>query len=210
MTRTNREMVPKFFPSQAFWALASVSKSNVKARKDAASFVLNSAKKNQQADREQKELYSQFPSFCDQLIKLCHFMPNDKVRCCFNPPPPALASPPSTEHLIVKMTCFPALAIVALHLSTSFHHHPPEVESCIGCQQGARHGGCKVWRQRIPSPYHCISNFHYQHHSGTSTSWEHRISALHHLGFLNTPPPPAPLPGPPTHTNSGPLHFQGT
>ena len=57
-----------------------MSKSNVKARKDAASNILTTAKKHQQADREQKELYTQFPAFCDQLIKLCHFMPNDKVR----------------------------------------------------------------------------------------------------------------------------------
>ena len=66
---------------QAFWALASVSKSNVKARKDAASSILMTAKKHQQADREQQKLYTQFPAFCDQLIKLCHFMPSDKVRC---------------------------------------------------------------------------------------------------------------------------------
>ena len=66
---------------QAFWALASVSKSNVKARKDAAGSILATAKKHQQAQAEQRKLYTQFPEFWDQCIKLCHFRPHDKVRC---------------------------------------------------------------------------------------------------------------------------------
>lgn len=65
---------------QALWALASVSKSKVESRKHAASGILKTARKHQDMNKEHKELYSQFPAFCDQLIRLCHHNPGDKAK----------------------------------------------------------------------------------------------------------------------------------
>ena len=65
---------------QALWALASVSKSKVESRKHAASSILKTARKHQDIDKQHRELYSQFPAFCDQLIRLCHHNPGDKAK----------------------------------------------------------------------------------------------------------------------------------
>lgn len=66
--------------AQALWALASVSKSKVESRKHAASGILKTARKHQDIDKQHRELYSQFPAFCDQLIRLCHHNPGDKAK----------------------------------------------------------------------------------------------------------------------------------
>ena len=65
---------------QALWALASLSKSKVESRKQAASGILKTARKHQDIDKQHRDLYSQFPAFCDQLIRLCHHNPGDKAK----------------------------------------------------------------------------------------------------------------------------------
>ena len=70
--------------AQALWALAAVSKSQVTARNTAASTILRSARKAE-TDEGRKRLYTQFPAFCDQLIRLCHHNPGDKHKCAAAP-----------------------------------------------------------------------------------------------------------------------------
>ncbi|KAK9842495.1 hypothetical protein WJX81_002719 [Elliptochloris bilobata] len=65
--------VTQAFPHQALWALASVCKSTVASRKDAASTIVSSAKKHH-AERGDAggRIFLQFASLSDQLIRLCH------------------------------------------------------------------------------------------------------------------------------------------
>ena len=64
---------------QALWALAAVQKSLVMGRKQAASAIMNTLKKHCTKPYNRK-LYDQFPSLCDQLIRLCNHQPPAKAK----------------------------------------------------------------------------------------------------------------------------------
>lgn len=64
---------------QALWALAAVQKSLVLGRKQAASAIMNTLKKHCTKPYNRK-LYEQFPSLCDQLIRLCNHQPPAKAK----------------------------------------------------------------------------------------------------------------------------------
>ena len=59
---------------QALWALASVCKSTLPSRKEAASAIVSSAKKHhaERGDASGQRIFLQFASMSDQLYKLCH------------------------------------------------------------------------------------------------------------------------------------------
>lgn len=73
---------------QTLWALASVSKSTVYARQDAAASILNSAKRHEAGEAAQR-LFHQFAEVADQFIRLCNHPGPDKRRACLsvNPTP---------------------------------------------------------------------------------------------------------------------------
>ena len=64
---------------QALWALAAVQKSLVVGRKQAAGAIMNTLKKHCTKSYNRK-LYDQFPSLCDQLIRLCNHQPPAKAK----------------------------------------------------------------------------------------------------------------------------------
>jgi len=64
---------------QALWALAAVQKSLVMGRKQAANAIMNTLKKHCTKPYNRK-LYDQFPSLCDQLIRLCNHQPPAKAK----------------------------------------------------------------------------------------------------------------------------------
>ena len=68
---------------QALWALAAVQKSLVMGRKQAASAIMNTLKKHCTKPYNRK-LYDQFPSLCDQLIRLCNHQPPAKAKYAFH------------------------------------------------------------------------------------------------------------------------------
>lgn len=67
---------------QTLWALASVSKSTVYARQDAAASILNSAKRHEASEAAQR-LFHQFAEVADQFIRLCNHPGPDKRRALF-------------------------------------------------------------------------------------------------------------------------------
>ncbi|KAL0029509.1 hypothetical protein WJX79_000191 [Trebouxia sp. C0005] len=71
--------VAEAYPQQALWALAAVQKSLVMGRKQAASAIMNTLKKHCTKPYNRK-LYDQFPSLCDQLIRLCNHQPPAKAK----------------------------------------------------------------------------------------------------------------------------------
>ncbi|CAM0908690.1 unnamed protein product [Alopecurus aequalis] len=67
------------YPQQALWMMAAVSKSTVSARKDAATQILNSAKKGCRKGGN-VALFNQFPSLIEHLIKLCFHPGQPKAK----------------------------------------------------------------------------------------------------------------------------------
>ncbi|BDA43155.1 Serine/threonine-protein kinase ATR at C-terminar half [Coccomyxa sp. Obi] len=65
------------YPHQTLWALASVSKSTVYARQEAAASILNSAKRHE-ASKATQRLFHQFGEVSDQFIRLCNHPGPDK------------------------------------------------------------------------------------------------------------------------------------
>lgn len=70
--------------TQTLWALASVSKSTVYARQEAASNIVNSAKRHSEANPAAQRLFQQFAEVADQFIRLCNHVGSDK-KCVFPP-----------------------------------------------------------------------------------------------------------------------------
>eukprot|EP00850_Spirogloea_muscicola_P000260 SM000001S04662 [mRNA] locus=s1:1542427:1556327:- [translate_table: standard] len=58
------------YPQQALWTMAAVSKSALSARRQAATDVLDGAKNSLIRD-EDRILFTQFPAFIEQMIRLC-------------------------------------------------------------------------------------------------------------------------------------------
>lgn len=66
--------VLEVYPHQALWSIAHLLKSDVPARKEAASKAMTEAKRNLDAD-DIKALFSSFGQLVDQLIRLCNHKP---------------------------------------------------------------------------------------------------------------------------------------
>ncbi|KAM0929216.1 hypothetical protein ACQ4PT_001782 [Festuca glaucescens] len=67
------------YPQQALWMMAAVSKSTVSARREAATHILNSAKKGCRKGGS-VALFNQFPSLIEHLIKLCFHPGQPKAK----------------------------------------------------------------------------------------------------------------------------------
>ncbi|KAL5713935.1 non-specific serine/threonine protein kinase [Ranunculus cassubicifolius] len=67
------------YPQQVLWIMAAVSKSTVSARRDAASEIIQAARKGFSHGNDGNNLYLQFASLVDHLIKLC-FHPGQQPK----------------------------------------------------------------------------------------------------------------------------------
>ena len=68
------------YPQQALWMMAAVSKSTVAARRDAASEIIQAARRGFRAGTESNNLFAQFGTLVDQLIKLCFHPGQSKAK----------------------------------------------------------------------------------------------------------------------------------
>ncbi|XP_078439829.1 ataxia telangiectasia-mutated and RAD3-like protein isoform X2 [Wolffia australiana] len=68
------------YPQQALWMMAAVSKSTVAARRDAASEIIQAAKRGFRTGTDSCNLFMQFGALIDQLIKLCFHPGQQKAR----------------------------------------------------------------------------------------------------------------------------------
>lgn len=59
------------YPQQALWIMAAVSKSTVPSRREAASEIIQAARKGFSQGNNSSNLFNQFASMVDHLIKLC-------------------------------------------------------------------------------------------------------------------------------------------
>lgn len=63
--------VTQEYPQQSLWMMAAVSKSTIAARRNAASEIIQSARKSSKAGSNNANLFTQFAGLIDHLIKLC-------------------------------------------------------------------------------------------------------------------------------------------
>ncbi|KAM6558479.1 hypothetical protein CsatA_027718 [Cannabis sativa] len=68
------------YPQQALWVMAAVSKSTVPSRKEAAAEIIQSARKGFSQGNSGNNLFIQFASMVDHLIKLCFHAGQPKSR----------------------------------------------------------------------------------------------------------------------------------
>ncbi|KAK9690702.1 hypothetical protein RND81_09G148200 [Saponaria officinalis] len=68
------------YPQQALWLMAAVSKSAVPSRKQAAAEILQAARKGSSMDTNRSDLFGQFASLIDHLIRLCFHAGHSKSR----------------------------------------------------------------------------------------------------------------------------------
>ncbi|KAL9238429.1 hypothetical protein vseg_012850 [Gypsophila vaccaria] len=68
------------YPQQALWLMAAVSKSAVASRKQAAAEILQAARKGSSMDASRSDLFGQFASLIDHMIKLCFHAGQSKSR----------------------------------------------------------------------------------------------------------------------------------
>ncbi|XP_074312882.1 serine/threonine-protein kinase ATR isoform X2 [Silene latifolia] len=68
------------YPQQALWLMAAVSKSAVPSRKHAAAEILQAARKGSSVDSSHSDLFGQFASLIDHLIRLCFHAGQSKSR----------------------------------------------------------------------------------------------------------------------------------
>ncbi|XP_065865824.1 serine/threonine-protein kinase ATR isoform X2 [Euphorbia lathyris] len=68
------------YPQQALWIMAAVSKSTVRSRREAAAAILQEAKKGFSQGNSGNNLFVQFASLIDHLIKLCFHPGQPKSR----------------------------------------------------------------------------------------------------------------------------------
>ncbi|KDD75126.1 phosphatidylinositol 3- and 4-kinase, partial [Helicosporidium sp. ATCC 50920] len=66
------------FPQHGLWALAAVSKSTVTARRTAANAIVQAAKR-QVVGEENRRLFVESGSFCEQLIRLCFHQSKQRI-----------------------------------------------------------------------------------------------------------------------------------
>ena len=69
---------------QALWALASVCKSTVPSRKEAAYAIVSSAKKHhaERGDAGGQRIFLHFAALSDQLYRLCHHNTSGREKMC--------------------------------------------------------------------------------------------------------------------------------
>ena len=68
------------YPQQALWIMAAVSKSTVPSRKEAATEIIQAARKGFSQVNNGNNLFIQFASLVDHLIKLCFHAGQPKSR----------------------------------------------------------------------------------------------------------------------------------
>lgn len=68
------------YPQQALWIMAAVSKSTVPARREAAAEIIQGARKGFSLGSDGNNLFVQFASLVDHLIKLCFHPGQPKAR----------------------------------------------------------------------------------------------------------------------------------
>lgn len=68
------------YPQQALWLMAAVSKSAVPIRRQAVAEILQAARKGSNPDSSHSDLFSQFASLIDHLIRLCFHAGQSKAR----------------------------------------------------------------------------------------------------------------------------------
>ncbi|KAK6916768.1 UME domain [Dillenia turbinata] len=68
------------YPQQALWIMAAVTKSTVSSRREAAAQILQSARKGSSQGNCGNNLFVQFASLIDHLIKLCFHTSQSKAR----------------------------------------------------------------------------------------------------------------------------------
>eukprot|EP01018_Ginkgo_biloba_P009013 Gb_37326 [translate_table: standard] len=73
-------IVVQRFPQQALWTMAAVSKSTVAARREVAAEIIQAAKNSSQQENGRNNLFNQFASLIDHLIRLCFHAGQSKAR----------------------------------------------------------------------------------------------------------------------------------
>lgn len=68
------------YPQQALWIMAAVSKSTVPSRREAAAEIIQSARKDFSQGNGGNNLFDQFASLVDHLIKLCFHPGQQKAK----------------------------------------------------------------------------------------------------------------------------------
>ncbi|KAK9109353.1 hypothetical protein Sjap_017413 [Stephania japonica] len=68
------------YPQQALWIMAAVSKSIVPARREAAAEIINAARKGRHQGTDGSNLFVQFATLIDHLIRLCFHAGQPKAR----------------------------------------------------------------------------------------------------------------------------------
>lgn len=68
------------FPQQALWIMAAVSKSTVPSRREAAAEIIQAARKGSNQGSGSSNLFAQFATLIDHLIRLCFHSGQSKAR----------------------------------------------------------------------------------------------------------------------------------
>lgn len=68
------------YPQQALWIMAAVSKSTVPSRREAAAEIIQSARKGSSSGNSSNNLFVQFATLIDHLIRLCFHSGQPKAR----------------------------------------------------------------------------------------------------------------------------------
>lgn len=68
------------YPQQALWLMAAVSKSTISSRRQAAAEIMQAARKGSSAENGRNDLFAQFTSLIDHLIRLCFHAGQPKAR----------------------------------------------------------------------------------------------------------------------------------
>lgn len=72
--------VLKEYPQQALWIMAAVSKSTVPSRREAAAEIIQAARKGFSQGNSGNNLFGQFASLIDHLIRLCFHQGQSRSR----------------------------------------------------------------------------------------------------------------------------------
>lgn len=68
------------YPQQALWIMAAVSKSTVPSRREAAAEIIQAARKGSSSGNSGNNLFVQFATLIDHLIRLCFHSGQPKAR----------------------------------------------------------------------------------------------------------------------------------
>lgn len=73
-------IVLQTYPQQALWKMAAVSKSTVAARRQAAAEIIQAARRASRQEKSENDLFVQFATLIDHLIRLCFHGGDPKTR----------------------------------------------------------------------------------------------------------------------------------